>query len=585
MLEISAEVSRPSVVRPDMVAPMSSSQAASWIHLIAPKWRMAMHRMRQNKQGDFRRTFVITLLALGFWGASFSLAFKLLKYFKNAEDIGTVLATKVLAMLLMAFGSILLLSNIVAALSNFFLAKDLDQVAAAPIKPWSLYLARLGETALHSSWMVGLLLLPILTAYGVAYKASAAFIPFAFAVMSAYLLIPAALGAMITLVLVNIFPARRTRDLLSVVTALAIAGLVLMFRAARPEQLVKPEGFKNFTDFLVALDTPSSPWLPSEWVSAALMNWLDSGDVTQPLAQLWIVAATLVVVGGLLHKKFWQRGFSQAQEGAQRAPTANRTLPLLDRMLSWMSPTRRELVLKEMRVFARDSTQWSQLIMLGVLLVVYVANVRYLPLNGEGMTTLLRNVIPFLNLALAGFVLASVAARFVFPSVSLEGKCLWLLRSSPLNMHDLLWAKFWTGATPLLVIALLLVGATNALLHVQTFVNIVSLLAIAALVFPLTALALTFGTYYPRFDSENAAQIPTSFGGLLFMMTSIVLIGTVAFATGRPASRWVVAGHFGWERDPLAMIAPFAFAAFVCAASTIAPMILARRRLASLELG
>ncbi|MEO7361065.1 MAG: hypothetical protein ABI120_12095, partial [Gemmatimonadaceae bacterium] len=481
---------------------MSPSRAASALHLLAPKWRMALHRIRQNKQGDFRRTFVVTLLALTFWAASFSLAYKLLKYFKNAEDIGTLLATKVLAMILMAFGSILLLSNVVAALSNFFLARDLDQIAAAPIKPWSLYLARLSETALHSSWMVGLLLLPILTAYGVAYQASLAFVPFAFAVMSAYLLIPAALGASVTLVLVNVFPARRTRDLLSVVTALSVAGLVLLFRAARPEQLVKPEGFKNFTDFLVALDTPSSAWLPSEWVSEALMNWLDSGAVWQPLAQLWAVAIALVIIGGLLHAKFWQRGFSQAQEGAQRTSTASRTRPLLDRMLSWMTPTRRELVLKEMRVFARDTTQWSQLIMLGVLLVVYVANVRYLPLNGEGMTTLLRNVIPFLNLALAGFVLASVAARFVFPSVSLEGRCLWLLRSSPLNMHDLLWAKFWTGAVPLFVVAVTLVGATNALLHVQTFVNIVSLLAIASLVFPLTALALTFGTFYPRFDSE-----------------------------------------------------------------------------------
>lgn len=564
---------------------MSPSRAASALHLLAPKWRMALHRMRQNKQGDFRRTFVITLFALGFWAASFSLAYKLLKYFKNAEDIGTLLATKVLAMILMAFGSILLLSNVVAALSNFFLARDLDQVAAAPIKPWSLYLARLGETALHSSWMVGLLLLPILTAYGVAYQATFAFVPFAFAVMSAYLLIPAAMGASITLLLVNIFPARRTRDLLSVVTALSVAGLVLLFRAARPEQLVKPEGFKNFTDFLVALDTPSSPWLPSEWVSEALMNWLDTGVVWQPLGKLWAVAAVLVIIGGLLHGRFWQRGFSQAQEGAQRAPTTSRTRPLLDRLLSWLSPTRRELVLKEMRVFARDSTQWSQLIMLGVLLVVYVANVRYLPLNGEGMTTLLRNVIPFLNLALAGFVLASVAARFVFPSVSLEGRSLWLLRSSPLNMNDLLWAKFWTGAVPLLVVAVTLVGATNALLHVQSFVNIVSLLAIAGLVFPLTAMALTFGTFYPRFDSENAAQIPTSFGGLLFMMSAIVLIGIIAFATGRPAARWVVAGHFGYERDPLNMVLPFIVAAVVCVGATLAPMAMARRRLAGLELG
>ena len=563
----------------------STAHAASALHLLAPKWRMAYHRMKQNKRGDFRRTFAVTLLAVGFWAAAFSIALKLLQYFKGAEDIGTMLAGKVLAMILMAFGSILLLSNVVAALSNFFLARDLDQISAAPVPSWSLYLARLSETALHSSWMVALLLLPLLSAYGVAYHGTLAFVPFACAVMSAYLLIPAALGACITLLLVNIFPARRTRDLLSVITALSVAGLVLLFRAARPERLVNPAGFKTFTDFIVALDTPSSPWLPTEWVSEALMGWLNDGRVWQPLLQLWGVGAALVVIGGFLHARFWRRGFSQAQEGQQRRPSASRTLPVLDRALSWLSPVRRELVLKELRVFARDSTQWSQLIMLGVLLVVYVANVRYLPLNGEGITTLLRNIIPFLNLALAGFVLASVAARFVFPSVSLEGRSLWLLRSSPLSMHDLLWAKFWTGVVPLLLVAMALVGATNALLHVQAFVNIVSLAAIAALVFPLAALALAFGTFYPRFDSENAAQIPTSFGGLLYMMTAIVLIGLVAYATGRPAARWVVAGHFGWERSAAEMILPFFIAGLVCVTATVAPMFLARRRLTGLELG
>ena len=252
-------------------------------------------------------------------------------------------------------------------------------------------------------------------------------------------------------------------------------------------------------------------------------------------------------------------------------------------MLSVLGTTRRELVLKELRVFMRDSTQWSQLVMLAVLLVVYVANVRYLPLSGAGMTTLLRNVIPFLNLALAGFVLASIAARFVFPSVSLEGRALWSLRSSPLRMSDLLWAKFWVGAVPLLLLALVLVGCTNLMLGVRPFVHLVSLTAITALVFPLTALALSYGTFYPQFDTENAAQIPTSFGGLLFMMTAIVLIGAVAYLTGRPAARFVVAEHFGWARTPTDMLLPFAIAATACVAATAVPLMMARRRLDATE--
>ncbi|MCA2986753.1 MAG: putative ABC transporter permease subunit [Gemmatimonas sp.] len=553
--------------------------------LLRPKWQMARNRTRHHQQGDLRRIVVVGSVALLFWSATFALALRLLRYFRSAEDIGALLAAKLLAMILLSFGSILLLSNTIAALSNFFLARDLDQLAAAPVRSGSLYRARLAETALHSSWMVALLLVPLVGAYGVAYRGGLDFVLFALAVFVPFLLIPAALGSAVTLLLVNVFPARRTRDLLSVIAAMAVAGLVLLFRAARPEQLARPEGFANFMQFVAALDTPSSPWLPSEWVSEAVVKYLEGKAAWQPLLRLWATAAVLVGVGHVLYARGWRRAYSMAQEGATKRGTARSARPWLDRALTFLGPLRRELVLKELRVFARDSTQWSQLVLLAVLLVVYVANVRYLPLNGEGVTVLLRNLIPFLNLALAGFVLASIAARFVFPSVSLEGRALWLLRSSPLPVGELLWAKFWVGAVPLLVLALVLVGATNVMLRVTPFVHLVSLVSITALVFPLTALALGYGTFYPRFDSENAAQIPTSFGGLLFMITAIGLIGVVAFLAGRPAARWVVAEHFGRLRDPLDLVVPFAMGVLVCAAATALPLLLARQRLEALERG
>lgn len=551
--------------------------------LLLPKWQIARHRARKRERGDVRRMLLVSVLGGLFWLASFGIAFRLLRYFRGAEEIGQLLAGKLLAMILLSFSSILLLSNIIAALSNFFLARDLDQLAAAPVKPWALYRARLVETAIHSGWMVGLLLVPIIAAYGVAYRAGWSFLPFALLTFLPFLFIPAIGGAAITLLLVNVFPARRTRDLLSVITALAVAGVIVLFRAARPEQLARPEGFQNFMQFVAALDAPSSPWLPSEWTSAAVMARLRGDTVWLPLARLWGGAALLFAIGGSLHARGWARGFSQAQEGANRRAGASTSRPLLDRMFAWLGPTRSVLVLKELRVFARDSTQWSQLVMLAVLMVVYVANVRYLPLSGPGITTLLRNVIPFLNLALAGFVIASVAARFIFPSVSLEGRTFWLLRSSPLSMRDLLWAKFWTGTIPLLVLALALVGVTNLMLGVRPFVQVVSLLAIVSLVFPLAALALGFGTFYPRFESENAAQIPTSFGGLLFMMTSIALIGVIAYLSGRPAARWVVAEHFGRARSPMDLVLPFTLAISVCVTATVAPLMLARRRLEGIE--
>jgi ABC-2 type transport system permease protein len=205
-------------------------------------------------------------------------------------------------------------------------------------------------------------------------------------------------------------------------------------------------------------------------------------------------------------------------------------------------------------------------------------------MKGEGVTFFVANLIPFLNLVLAGFVLASIAARFIFPGVSLEGRTMWLLRSSPLSMRDLLWSKFWVGTIPLMFFALALVFTTGVLMKVTDFIMIVSVGTITMMTFAIAGLAVGFGTLYPRFDTENAAQIPTSFGGLLFMMASIVLIGAVITLEARPVFSYLASKSFGTARDPMEMWIGFGASALLCITATIVPIRIAKKKLEALEL-
>jgi len=402
--------------------------------------------------------------------------------------------------------------------------------------------------------------------------------------MLPYLIIPAAVGAALTLLLVNIFPARRTRDLLSVVTLLAVGALVVLFRLLRPEQLARPEGLRSLVDFIALLRTPTSPFLPSDWVQRAIMSALTDRLDVLPLYLLWSTAAAAVVLGAILHRALYAGGFSKAQESAQQWARSG-ALPRLGRMaLAPLGTLRRELVCKEVRVFFRDTTQWSQLILLAVLVVVYVFNVKFLPLRGQGIGFMLVNIVPFLNLGLSGFVLASIAARFIFPSVSVEGRTLWLLKSSPLPMRELLWSKYWTGTLPLLGLALLIVGVTDALLQVSPFIYAVSVFSIMFLTFAVAGMALGLGAIFPRYESESAAQIPTSFGGLVFMLSSAVLIGAVVLLEARPVYSYLSQEAFGTVADPTDMVIGFALALAVCLAGTFVPLTVAVRRLDRLEL-
>jgi ABC-2 type transport system permease protein len=189
------------------------------------------------------------------------------------------------------------------------------------------------------------------------------------------------------------------------------------------------------------------------------------------------------------------------------------------------------------------------------------------------------NVVPFLNLVLAGFVLASIAARFIFPGVSLEGRTFWLLRSSPMSMRELLWAKFWVGTLPLLILALGIVGVTDYLLKVTPFMMVVSILTITFMTLAVAGLAIGFGTLFPQYATENAAQIPTSFGGLLFMMSSVALIGGTVILEARPVYSYLSAQAFGTKADPLEMIVGFGLALALCTTATVVPVRIALTRL------
>ncbi|MDX2192555.1 MAG: hypothetical protein NW201_04310 [Gemmatimonadales bacterium] len=553
--------------------------------VLRPKWRSARARLRAEGKGAGSKAVLLLLVGGLFFSATFAIAFRVLRYARGVPELGAFLPGKMLGVILLSFFSILLLSNLITALSVFFLAKDLDLLTSSPVDWLSVYLAKLGETLGHSSWMVALMGVPIFTAYGLVYDGGPLFPLIVLAAMVPLLVLPAVLGSVATLCLVNVFPARRARDILSLV-ALGAAGVaVVLLRVIRPERLARPEGFRNLLDFLVALKTPTSPWLPTEWSAQLVMNWLTGVADPLPPALLWSTAAAAVVLGAMAHDRLYHAGFSKAQEGNEKFVKGREFGRWLLPLLAGRAPATREFVLKDLRLFFRDATQWSQLLLLAVLLVVYLFNIRALPLfSGERVSLFLVTTITFLNLALAGFVLAAIAARFVFPAVSLEGKQMWLLRSSPLRLESLLWSKYWTGTVPLLVVAVLIVAMTNVLLRASAFMMALSLGTILVFTLTASALALAFGALWPQFDTENAAQIPTGFGGFAFMMACVSLLAVLVALEARPVLAYVRASQAGEAYRPGADLwLPVAAGALLCAGSATLALRAGYRRLASME--
>jgi ABC-2 type transport system permease protein len=523
--------------------------------LLLPAFWSARNRALRREKGDGLRAGLFGGLGLGVAAALFAISFWLTWQLLDYEELGDYLVRLGLGWLFLTFLSFVAFSAVVSALSTFFLSEDLRLLLPAPVPADRLFHSRFARTVGQSSWMVVAFLLPVLLAVGLARCAPPGYYALAVLTVLPFVVIPSALGAVVTLALVSVFPARRARDVLMLMGLLFAVAIVVLLRFIRPERLLSVQSLPDVTAFFATLQSPISPFLPSFWAGESLFASLRGGVDLLHLGALWTTALALTVLARAAYGRHYFAAWSKAQE-ARKARFTRLTLldPLVRRLP--LEPARRALLVKDLKVFLRDTTQWSQLLLLVALALVYVYNFRVLDLDRiPYMSRVIKNAYAFVNLGMAAFVTSAVAVRFVFPAVSAEGPSFWIVRTAPVSMSSFLWSKLWTGLVPILVLAEALTVASNHLLGVPTSLKILAAAALAFMTLALVGLACGMGAEYPRFGAENVTQVAGSYGGVSFMVTAVLYILVTVALLAWPASQYLWHEYRGLPIAPHRLVA------------------------------
>lgn len=473
------------------------------------------------------KPFSSLLLALGialFYGSFLRVSYWVLIRLLRLENIGIILTTKLIQLMLILSVGIVTMSALTTAISCYFMSRDLEFQFSLPVRftAWLSY--RQLQVLLQSCWMVLVFGGPLIALFLHLSDAR----PWAIAAgLLAFLLLLGMvvnLASLIAFVLVRVFPARQVHQVLLILGIILLSALVFFARYMEPEKFVGPGGMEEFRGYIDLVDPSAQAWNPAKW-TGDFLTALSTKSHTPALTSgsKLLLAFVLFQVPFLsaawrLYRRSWDRALT-AMSG--ETPLPGKMGPLTRFWSQRIQGKRLHQVARELLLFLRDPAQWSQIFILIGLLALYLYSITRLPLAPYGGTRL---QVAFANTTFVAFVGLSMSSRFLFTSFSSEGQALWLLKTAPGSWNAWVNAKLLVFGLPILLFCLLLSLGSGCLLAVGSRPLLLLGLATTWDVLLILALSASCGMLFMNPNIENPQKLIISPGGLFLMSAGLLVI-------------------------------------------------------------
>ncbi len=484
------------------------------------------------------RLSLVAFLSVFFWVGLYVLFYKgfgmlsLLQY-NMIEPLYNAFFLALMLMLVFSSGVILY--------TSLFCSPETTFLLTTPARVQRIYAHKFQEAVWFSSWGFVLLGSPTLVAYGVAAEAPWYYFALLLPFVVAFVHIPAAIGGILCLLIVNHLSSLRKHVLATALflTAIGVAWFIWSAISSSEGDLLSN---RWFTQLISRLRFTEQRFLPSWWLSAGLLEatrWPSmSPSSDQPWAQSLLYLSLLVsnalflnLLGTWLAGKLYRNSYNRlyGETTAKRRTSTWWVDSAVSDRAFFLPHDLRVLLVKDFRLFRRDPVQWSQFLIFFGLLGLYFLNIHRLAANPMYST-----MIGFLNLAVVGLILSTFTTRFIFPMISLEGRQLWILGLMPIQRDTILWAKFVFAAAGSLVPCTLLILLSDLMLQVSTPILIVHQIACVVLCLGLSAIAVGLGAKMPDLREHSPSKIAAGFGGTLNLVISAIFIVIVILFTALP---------------------------------------------------
>lgn len=518
----------------------------------------ALQMWRRAKAVRHQSRLLSTLIAVfiaGYAVLAFWLFRRGIGFIGSFPGLGALLIERLIYMLFAFLFVLLIFSNLVISFTNLFRNRETSFLLSLPVPVQTIFRWKFIESTVLASWAFLFLVSPLLAAYGLSRGVAWHFYLVTFLLITLFTVLPAAAGSWLAVTVAR-YIDRRTFQVAGVSAAvLALAGAAWWLRAEPvTDEMLETRVLVVLDRLLMKTRFTQFPFQPGYWVSSGVLNWSEGAlaaagffglvlfshslffgylSFTRTGAAFYEAASAVQSRGSVL----WQWRWFQAWKGRQRRFSWSAGgIEKVVGLLRFVPVDLRALVIKDARVFWRDTAQWGQTLVLFGLLGAYIINLRHFSQQLNNPFWI--HLVSYLNLGACSLNLATLTTRFVYPQFSLEGKRMWIIGLAPLGLVRVVRTKYWLSTLASLAVTLGLMLLSCFMLRLSLERQVFFALAVSLMTFTLNGLAVGLGAMYPNFNEEHPGKIVSGFGGTFCLVLSFLyIVGAVSLlALGSPWS-------------------------------------------------
>lgn len=494
------------------------------------------------------RGIASTIVFCAFAYAAYMFAFSATRFMLEHTRTGLYLFHTFISMLLFVLFVAVNLGNIIVSYSTIYCSSEVSYLLTKPVPFTTIFILKFFDNFFYSSTTLFVVAFMALFGYGSYFGYPWYFIAGAMVfVLVPFMFLSACLAVLILMAIMKLAGRIGFRKVMTGLFALYFIFIFLFFNSTNPITLMEKVNrfYPNIDVYLSQMAPSYLQYLPNQWV-AQFFFYIASGEVMKALPYAGILLSVTIASFGLLlfvADRFFYRSWLvslKVQSAAQRIydPKNRRFMDFRSRSI--FSSQIEVIVKKELFAFVREPSQWIHLVVMSILTGLFAVSISNINLNLHIMDVqMLTYLVMF---AFGGFMISSLALRFVFPMIGLEGKTFWALRSSPIKENKIFIIKFILGFVLVLPIAEYIAIASNIPFVSKTELHshLLWFGIFNAFWISLTMVSfnLGFGGFFANYLERNPIRAASTQGATLTFLATLIYLVIVVVIILAPVSAY-----------------------------------------------